>query len=713
MAVHALPLDPLPTPGPARPKLRALQPRSRRPPLAPSEARALLEHELDVVAARCLRAVALAWDTRQLGLAGEGDHPYELEVSALCGFESGHAADRLAQARTHADAVEETARRDPDHRSPRSPLGALAAELRLPPRALDVLLIVAAPSLRGELARLYGILSNSNGRPLCDELLVTQILGAAGAERHDVAEALDPAGPLIGFGVIRVAPGKPRPFAALSVDPVVLARLRCARGPNVARRPRPLEALCLPAGLGAELLDVLSRRPHGGPVRLVVRGREGSGRRSLVAALAALAHRPLSVVDAALLPSATLVEALRHELEAAFLAGHLACVLHLDRVAGDGSPHALPLRELFRAHPAPLALALPPGAPAPLDPGHLAVELPALDESGRLAFWRSSLGRRAVRVRDVEGLAARYRITPGLIDRAVAAVPADALDATADLERTIRQGLASRLGTIAARVTRLATWSDAVLEDDVAASVRELIGRIEHRRQVYEGWGFDRVLTTARGLTALFQGGPGTGKTMVAGLIARELGLDLYRVDLSRVLSKWIGETERNLAEVFDAAEDGQAILLFDEADALFAKRTPTPESAGDRFGNVVVNYLLSRLDAFDGIAVLTTNAGGAIDPAFRRRLSYNLVFPFPDEAMRERLWRVHLPEGLPCAGRLDLRALARRYRMSGGSIRNAALRAAFLAAQARTALAQVHLEQAVELEYRDGGKLGSSGILE
>jgi SpoVK/Ycf46/Vps4 family AAA+-type ATPase len=221
-----------------------------------------------------------------------------------------------------------------------------------------------------------------------------------------------------------------------------------------------------------------------------------------------------------------------------------------------------------------------------------------------------------------------------------------------------------------------------------------------------------RTMATSRGLTALFQGPPGTGKTLVAGVIARELGLDLYQVDLSKVMSKWIGETERKLATIFDAAEDGQVILLFDEADSLFAKRTEV-RSSNDRYANLEVNYLLQRLDSFEGIAILTTNIGGSIDPAFRRRMSFRLSFPFPDEETREQLWRVHLPSELPIEGPLALDRLAHKYQLSGGYIRNACLRAAFLAAEDATPLAQRHLERAVALEFAELGKLSSGGALD
>ena len=213
-------------------------------------------------------------------------------------------------------------------------------------------------------------------------------------------------------------------------------------------------------------------------------------------------------------------------------------------------------------------------------------------------------------------------------------------------------------------------------------------------------------------MTALFDGKPGTGKTMVAGVLARELGLDLYRVDTAKVVSKWLGETETNLGAIFDAAEDGQVILLFDEADSLFARRTEV-KSSHDRYANLEVNYLLQRIDAFDGVAILTTNFGTSIDPAFRRRLSFKTTFSFPDEDARVELWRVHVPPTAPIAGELDFAELAARYQLSGGYIRNACLRAAFLAAQEETSLHQHHLERAVALEFAELGKLSSTGSIE
>jgi SpoVK/Ycf46/Vps4 family AAA+-type ATPase len=199
---------------------------------------------------------------------------------------------------------------------------------------------------------------------------------------------------------------------------------------------------------------------------------------------------------------------------------------------------------------------------------------------------------------------------------------------------------------------------------------------------------------------------------MVAGVIARDLDLELYRVDVSRITSKWIGETEKNLGSLFDAAEDGQVMLLFDEADSLFAKRTNVQTSV-DRYANMEVNYLLQRLDSFEGIAILTTNFGSAIDPAFRRRLSFRVTFPFPDEEMRERLWRALIPSEVPRVEAIDFSGLATRFKLSGGYIRNASLRAAFLAAEEGLALTQEHIERAIRAEFREIGKLADTGMLE
>jgi SpoVK/Ycf46/Vps4 family AAA+-type ATPase len=207
----------------------------------------------------------------------------------------------------------------------------------------------------------------------------------------------------------------------------------------------------------------------------------------------------------------------------------------------------------------------------------------------------------------------------------------------------------------------------------------------------------------------LLIGPPGTGKSMAAAVIAQELGLELYQIDLARVVSKYVGETEQHLARLFDAAEAGHAVLLFDEADALFARRTDV-KSSNDRYANLEVNYLLQRMESFAGITILTTNAETVIDEAFRRRLAFRITFPLPEAEERARLWRTHLPAAAAVAGDIDVDALAQRYAMSGGYIKNAVLRAAFLAADEGSAITMGHLTRAAGLEYAAMGKVLSQG---
>jgi SpoVK/Ycf46/Vps4 family AAA+-type ATPase len=225
---------------------------------------------------------------------------------------------------------------------------------------------------------------------------------------------------------------------------------------------------------------------------------------------------------------------------------------------------------------------------------------------------------------------------------------------------------------------------------------------------VYATWGFDRRLGPVQGLRVLFAGGSGTGKTMTAGVISRELGLDLYKIDLSGVVSKYIGETEKNLDRIFRAAHAGNAVLFFDEADALFGRRSEVKD-AHDRYANLEVAYLLQRVEEHDGIVILATNARKNIDEAFARRMHYVVEFPLPDETHREQLWRGMLPPGIPLDAAVDLRFLARQFVLSGGDIRNVALEAAFLAAQDGRTVTMTHLVRAVARQLLKQGKIPSA----
>jgi len=254
------------------------------------------------------------------------------------------------------------------------------------------------------------------------------------------------------------------------------------------------------------------------------------------------------------------------------------------------------------------------------------------------------------------------------------------------------------LDRLAQRIDARASWDDIVLPAEQAGTLKQLVAQVRQRSRVYDDWGFGERMTRGKGIAALFAGESGTGKTMAAEVIAQDLRLELYRIDLSGVVSKYIGETEKNLRRVFDAAETGGAILLFDEADALFGKRSEVKDSH-DRYANVEINYLLQRLEAYRGLAILTTNMKGAIDPSFIRRLRFVVDFPFPGVPDRKRIWSQVFPAATERTD-LDLDRLA-RFTLTGGSIHNAALNAAFLAADAGDPVTMPRVLEAIRGEYR------------
>jgi hypothetical protein len=340
------------------------------------------------------------------------------------------------------------------------------------------------------------------------------------------------------------------------------------------------------------------------------------------------------------------------------------------------------------------------------------IEWPIPDVATRGELWRELAGAGDGGA-ELDLLAHRFPLGAGAIRRAIASAqvlagrPPGSRLSPPELQAGIRQNVAERLGGLAERVVIKQTWNELVLADDVMTRVVGLVGRVRHAHMVYEQWGYRSKMPRGVGVAALFSGPPGTGKTMVAGLIANELDLELYQVDLSKVVSKWIGETEKQLAKVFDAAEAGHVLLLFDEADALFGQRSTEMRGATDRYANLEVNFLLQRIERFNGIVILTTNLDASIDKALKRRLAAHVVFQHPDDDERAQLWTQLLAaDGAPLGRDLDARKLSRLYpQMTGANIRNAALAAAFLAAaEGRSRIDQATVMQAARGEYLSMG---------
>ncbi|NOY64092.1 MAG: ATP-binding protein, partial [Nitrospirae bacterium] len=248
-------------------------------------------------------------------------------------------------------------------------------------------------------------------------------------------------------------------------------------------------------------------------------------------------------------------------------------------------------------------------------------------------------------------------------------------------------------------------WDDLILPPDRKRQLREICDFVSHKHRVYYHWGFERKLSSGRGLNILFSGPSGTGKTMAAGIIAEEIGADLYRIDLSLVVSKYVGETEKNLDRIFDFAARGNIILFFDEADALFGKRTEIKDSH-DRYANIEINYLLQKMEEHEGIVILATNLSKNMDQAFLRRMHFTVEFPFPEKQYRLLIWKRIYPEETPLSDDIDFEFLAERLQIAGGNIKNIALNSAVFAAAEGRPVSMKHIIRAAAREYQKMGRL-------
>lgn len=481
----------------------------------------------------------------------------------------------------------------------------------------------------------------------------------------------------------------------------------------------------------------LTRQARGRhPLRLCFSGPPGSGRLRIAMGIGERLHVPLLVVatPAMVGDGADPTERLALVFREATLRG---CIVYLDDadclLPASAGPGRQALTRALHSFEGVVVLGTrerwAPWAQEPLGVLDVPFSLPPAHR--RRALWRravASAGADPDAV-DVDALGDRFRLSSGQIADAArtAAVaarlrvagaytsaddgagangdrPGPTPIATADLFAAARSQSGHQLSAFARRVPVTYGWDDLVLPADVMDQLRELVARVEHRARVMDEWGFDAKLSGGKGISALFAGPPGTGKTMAAQVIAGALGLDLFAIDLSAVVSKYIGETEKNLERVFRAAADSDAILFFDEADALFGKRSEVRDSH-DRYANMEIAYLLQRMEQYDGLAILATNLRSHLDEAFTRRLQAIVEFPFPDLAERRRIWQACLPRQTPLSPDVDLDAMA-HHRLAGGNIKNVLLGAAFLAAARGLPVGREHLLEATRREHQKMGKV-------
>ena len=447
----------------------------------------------------------------------------------------------------------------------------------------------------------------------------------------------------------------------------------------------------------------------GAPRPLLLVGEQGSGRTA--AARAAVGAAGLSVVVARVADPPDLRALAAGRREARWHDGALLVEIEGEHLDAPALWNGLPSGRRPLVLVAPRALREAIAAAAPEEPA--VILLPELAAADRARVWAAVLPPGStVDTAVVNELAGRFRFPPAIVDRVVRRAVADAsLSAPAEraldrarLLRAARERGTESMGRLAERLPTGFRRADLVVPRAVEEELDLAVAWVAHRSRVMDEWGFGRESARGQGLAALFGGPPGTGKTMAAQVLAAELEMDLYRVDLSRVISKYIGETEKNLAAVFDDAAASGAALLFDEGDALFGKRGEV-QHAHDRHANLEVGYLLQRMEDHEGVVILATNRLQDLDPAFLRRFRIAVSFPMPGPTDRLRIWRAHLPVEAT-NGDLNLEQFADAFELAGGDIRNATLAAAFLAAAEGTTIHHVHLQRAVKRELRKAGRI-------
>ncbi|HTJ42093.1 MAG TPA: ATP-binding protein [Kofleriaceae bacterium] len=595
-----------------------------------------------------------------------------------------------------------------------APLGRLAHVLGL--RALDVEVIATAlaPHLDPALEDAFALLSR-NQRRVVDLELVADLLGLDRSARLELVDVLDPERALIALRLLAVELGDARaPFARQIQIPLDVLPLLAGRGelsPALRRSARLVRAAadlddlvyddvtrarlaetCATIGASADLAE---------PPWIVLWGPRGAGKRTLAARIAAYATRPLLEFDTTTVADGSGDEQLRRAQREALLHGAILYVgpVEGELLANEGRDLVRRLRNFAGTVIFGVTADQAPRFAASRPLQELAV--PPLGERERLALWQRQIPNVAA-----DAIARGFKLTPGSIVEIAAEARASTRGVKpADLRAGVDRRLRSELGELARPVTTSVTWNDLVLPADQRSRLEEVIDRHRLADQVFGAWGLGARLGYGKGVIALFSGPPGTGKTMIAGLVANELELALYKVDLSQVVSKWVGETEKQLGKLFDLAARAHAVLLFDEADALLGARTKV-ESSNDRYGNLAVNYLLQRLEDYEGVAILTTNLASSLDPAVQRRLTLHLRLALPNEDERARLWRSFLSPAIPGATTIDFRALGDELELAGGHIKNAAVRAAFLAASAGRPLDMELVRRAARLELEDMGRL-------
>jgi ATP-dependent 26S proteasome regulatory subunit len=606
---------------------------------------------------------------------------------------------------------------------PTSRLGRLQQHFNLSLFDLDIFFIALAPELDRRYEKIYAYLQQ-DGRSIRPSVsLILDLLCTDAAEKLQRRSHFSPDAPLLQPELLQFSsPPKSLLAQEISLDLAIVRYLLdetgldadlssgCTLTPSTA-----LQTASLPPALTQQLAGIVQGRVST-PIRLYLQGSDAVTSRQFATHLAHQFKFPLLTVDLDILlqQPEQWRQRLRRIGRDAWLQNTLLYLHPVDRLYQDATHLQSSLLDLLAETPTPIVMAgTQPWQPAPTHSlGIVTLALVAPSFSDHRTNWTIHLTQAGIRVEPsmIHTLSDRFRLTATQIQDAIATVQnqlAYALelpDLKATLFQAARQQSGHRLAQLAQAIQPRYDWSDLVLPNVQLEQLQEICLHLKHRYTVFETWGFDRKLSLGKGVNALFAGASGTGKTMAAEVIASSLQLDLYRIDLSQVVSKYIGETEKNLSQIFTAAANANAILLFDEADALFGKRTEISDSH-DRYANIEVGYLLQQMEAYEGLAILTTNLKSNLDEAFIRRLRFIVDFSLPSGAERYQIWQQIFPKMLPIDPEIDWHMLAKQFEITGGNIRNIALAAAFLAADDGKNLTMLHLKQAIRREYQKMGK--------
>lgn len=689
-------------------------------------------NELDLRLTAAVRAVDQVFAARAAGDLYRGLVISPADVISALGRTPGEPLFRLSQQHTTLSEV-------PDSLSIRRLLW-LQRVYALADLDLDIILIGLAPEIDLRYERLYSYLQDdvTRRRPSVD--LALNLLSTSAGEKLQQRKRFAPDSPLIRHQLVelRAEPqlmSSPLLARFYRLDDQIVRFLLLDDGMDAR-----LEVFCTlydassrqaTAPLAEEMqqqLHALAAQQPATCLRLYLQGPSHCGQDAAVRTLAAGLNARILDADFSRISAATWLgfpELMQVLVREAWLHGALLRIHGLNMQSESVTEAALDgLWRALNAMPVDCviesAAAWVPGPQKPLGMITLPFTYPGVAQ--RQIWWGHCLAQQQIEVEEslIANLAFRYRMTYAQIREAAAVgalkagiagqiasagVGEDGINLGQVIFAAARAQSGHELAALATKIEPHATWDDLILPEDETAQLHEICARFNYRDQVFNDWGFAQKITYGRGITALFSGGSGTGKTMAAEVIANALGLDLYRIDLAQVVSKYIGETEKNLDRVFTAATNANAILFFDEADALFGKRTEVKDSH-DRYANLEISYLLQKMEQYEGIAILATNLADNLDQAFTRRLAFSIHFPFPDEAGRCLIWKKVLPDNFPVAEDLDLESLISQVKMSGGNIRNVAMAMAFIAAtDNETQVSQDHFLHAIRREFQKLGK--------